>query len=93
MSLLINKMTGVCWKCTEKITNKKANDPDVKPLTRSYDLTRGMVTNRYSSEIVDCWECRECHNLVPVSSWRTYAATGDIVLKVDKKILKERRGK
>lgn len=81
MSLLVNKMSGVCWKCTEKQTGQSYSDNPKNPCIRSYDLVRAAMTGRHGGQIIDCWECRECHNLVPVETWTRYAATGEVVVK------------
>lgn len=90
---LVNLVSGVCWKCTAREFGpdyKKKGDK----CTRIFEVTRGVVTRKSPTGITivdvrDVLKCKECGELVPIDTWRTYQVNGDIVIRKQREI---RRG-
>lgn len=75
--------SGRCYKCTEKSMGPDWEMKGQSPVIRTFHLVRALFTSsaRRHADVIDCWECQECHELVPYDSWRTYQKTGNVVVR------------
>ena len=81
----VNKVSGTCWKCTEKEHGPDYRTKGVRE-SRIFYVTRAIVTRRIpgGTGIVDVRDaicCEKCGELVPLDSWRQYQSKGDIVIR------------
>lgn len=81
---LISSMYGTCWQCTEFERGDRDPDGGTRVMSR-FVLVRAMASNGRSSQVIDCWQCPTCGELVPVDTWQNYVRTGDVVVRTPKK--------
>lgn len=82
---LTNIVSGKCWKCTEREHGPDHQEKG-ESTTRIFELCRAMVTRTTPTgttvvDVRDALKCRECGELVPLDTWRSYQASGDIVIR------------
>ena len=79
---LVNRTSGSCYKCSGQVMGPDWRELGKKPVNRIFILVRAVFDPKpKGAEVIDCWECSECHELVPVDTWGVYQRTGDIVVK------------
>ena len=86
MASLIHICSGRCYKCSEKAKGPDWKAQGVPPVTSTFRLVRALFKSKRVgfSDILDCWECKECGELVPADSWHAYQETGNIIVKHQK---------
>ena len=85
MGSLVHICSGTCHKCTRKEFGPDWKEQGEDHVTSTFHLVRAMVTvGRTAGEVLDCWECVKCRELVPVDGWRRYQETGDILVRTKK---------
>lgn len=74
---------GRCYKCTAKMMGPDWEEKGKSPAIRTFHLVRALFTisAHKRAEVIDCWECQECGELVPHDSWHTYQKTGNVVVR------------
>jgi len=82
---LVNVVSGTCWKCT-RINFGPDHREKGSECISMFELTRGMVTRNSPTgksivDVRDVLKCKECGELVPLDTWRSYQANGDIIVR------------
>ena len=86
---LVNVISGICRKCTRLVHGPDHKEKGVT-CTCPFEVTRAIVTRPSPTgpkfvEVRDVFKCRECGEVVPIDTWRTYQKTGDIVIRKQRK--------